>query len=66
MEINVNGESCQITPNVTVSQLVEKLNIPAGGTAIAVNGKIVKKDTWDSTHLAENDNVTVIRAAYGG
>ena len=51
---------------MTIKDLVEWKNIPAQGTAVAVNDKLVKQDLWDVTHLNELDQVTVISGAYGG
>ena len=51
---------------MTIKDLMDWKNIPAQGTAVAVNDKLVKQDLWDVTHLNELDQVTVISGAYGG
>ena len=52
--------------NMTLSDLATWKKIPAQGSAIAKNDKLVKRDKWTVTKLNELDHVTVITAAYGG
>ena len=49
-----------------LSELVALKNIPLKGTAVAVNGKIARKENWDTTKISAGDSLTVISAAYGG
>lgn len=64
--MKINGKDYSLPEGSTVAQLAAALNIPEKGTAIAVNNKIVLKQDWATTTLADSDNVTVISAAYGG
>lgn len=50
----------------TVADLVAAAAIPATGTAVAVNNRVVPKKEWADTQLAQGDNVTVITAVCGG
>lgn len=52
--------------SLSVRELLECLNIPANGTAVAVNGKLVTHGVWAHTELHDNDKITIISAAYGG
>lgn len=36
------------------------------GYAIALNGTVVRKDRWDSTHLSPGDRIEIVRAIQGG
>ena len=36
------------------------------GYAAALNGKVVRKNKWQSATLAEGDRVEIIRAMHGG
>lgn len=51
---------------MTVEDLVEWKGIKQNGTAIALNDKIIRKDSWNLTRLSDLDRVTVISAAFGG
>ena len=50
----------------TLARLAEELGISAGGTAIAVNGRMVPRTEWDGKTLNEGDKILIIRAACGG
>lgn len=51
---------------MTIEDLVKWRNIKAAGTAIALNDKIVRKESWNLTRLSDMDRVTIISAAFGG
>lgn len=65
MNIQVNGKSV-VTTATTVSGLVDELQLPHNGTAVAIENKLVPRDSWDSQELIEGMNIVVIRAAAGG
>lgn len=64
MNIIVNGQPQIVADTSTVASLVSEHD--AQGTAIAVNGRLVKHPEWKSTLLHEGDQVVIIKAAYGG
>lgn len=67
MKVLINGKECELPSDVkSVKDLAEARNIPAGGTAIAINSSIVKKEAWAATFLNENDNIIIISGTYGG
>ena len=66
MKILLNNTPRDITPNTTLRQLLTNENLPQQNIAIAVNNRIVLREAWDSTLLAENDKVVIIAATYGG
>lgn len=57
-----------VTPNdnMTVADLVKWKDIPAQGTAIAINDHLIKQDQWPVKQINEFDRITVISAAFGG
>ncbi len=63
MEIKVNNECRIIDAGMTVGQLVDSDTV---GVAVAINGRIVKKEEWATRTLEAGDDVVIIRAAYGG
>lgn len=67
MRVYVNDKSVELSEVLpTVESLLQAENIPAKGTAIAVNGVFVPRDKWNSHGLKNEDRVMVISAAYGG
>ena len=66
MKVILNGKSHEILTNATIQKLLEQINIPKAGTAVAVNGSIVIQSNFETHALNENDRVEIIRAVGGG
>lgn len=65
LNIKVNDVTKEIQDGATVADLATAEGI-TGGAAIAVNDRLVPRRTWADTRLNDNDNVVIIKAAYGG
>lgn len=65
MQILVNN-TLTATEAQNVAELAEQLDLPERGVALAVNQRIVQRMEWRNTVLMPNDNVTIIKAAFGG
>lgn len=67
MTVIINGTRTMLPQHITIlGQLTKWKSIPNQGTAIALNGKLVKAETWNVTPLKDMDNLLIISAAYGG
>lgn len=67
MYIKLNNEIIEIPSSITtLGQLLELKQIATGGTAVALNGRLVERKLLDMTELNENDDVIIITAAFGG
>ncbi len=64
-KIVVNNEETLVDYN-SVLELAQHLQLPERGVALAVNNKVVPRTAWAETMLNENDNVTIIKATFGG
>ncbi|MCH5229714.1 MAG: sulfur carrier protein ThiS [Muribaculaceae bacterium] len=53
-------------PAMSIADIAKWKNLPAQGTAVALNDKLVKRELWTVTFPKENDRITVITAAFGG
>lgn len=67
MIVKINSEVFD-TPSdtMTVRDIIEWRGIQDAGTAVAVNDRLIPRNRWDSEQVSENDNITVISAAFGG
>lgn len=65
MNILINNQETH-TVSVNVQQLAVELSLPERGVALAINNRIVPRTSWEETPLSEGDNVTIIKAAFGG
>lgn len=67
MRILVNNKETEIGEVYLLKEVLSALdNIPESGFAVALNGNVVPASEWDETKVSENDNITIIRAFYGG
>jgi sulfur carrier protein len=66
MRILLNGDPKELPAQVTVQQLLDQLNIPAGRVACELNLKIIKRAFYASTVVNEGDTVEIIQAIGGG
>ena len=66
MQITVNGETRALPAAQTLAELIEALDL--GGRRIAVerNGEIVPRSRYESTPLADGDELLVVHAIGGG
>lgn len=65
MTIRINNQDRETNAD-DVSRLAEELQLPKKGVAIAINGSIVPRGEWDGHAIKQWDNITVIKAAFGG
>jgi sulfur carrier protein len=64
--IEVNGESWEGPPVVTVSELVTAWCPSPRGIAVARNGEVVPRSAWPDTVLGSGDRIEIVTAAAGG
>lgn len=67
MKITLNDEP-RDTGAGTVEALVAEAcgEVPAAGTAVAVDGEVVPRSAWAATGLAEGARVDILTAVQGG
>lgn len=65
MKVLINNQTKEVKA-ATVQELHAELGLPQKGVAIAIANKMVPRAEWESTSLQENDNIVVIKAAFGG
>ena len=66
MTINVNHKETSVSDAANLLELIDAMQIPEKGVALAVNNTVIPKTEWQSFILEENMNVTLIRATQGG
>ena len=66
MTVTLNGEIKQIEDGITVSGLLESLQIEPARVAVEVNLKIIKKTDYLSHQLNEGDSVEIVSFVGGG
>lgn len=66
MQLVINGEP-RTTPELgNVAELAAWLNLPSFGSAVELNGAVVRKADHAATRLKEGDRLEVVRLVGGG
>jgi len=62
----VNGEPTPAIDGATVADVVDVMCRSPRGVAVAVDGIVVPKSTWETTTIAPGATVEIVTAAAGG
>ncbi|MGH2816831.1 MAG: sulfur carrier protein ThiS [Actinomycetota bacterium] len=66
MKLLVNGDRRDVADGATVADLLNEMETPPSGVAVAVNGEVVPRVRWGRLPLTEGDRVEVLSAIGGG
>lgn len=66
MKLRINGETRDTPILATVADLAAWLDLPAFGSAIELNGEVVRRADHPATPLREGDRLEVVRLVGGG
>lgn len=66
MQIQVNGEQCDVPDSVTLGGLVQHLALAPERLAIELNHRVVRRADWPDTILKEGDRVEIVHFVGGG
>jgi sulfur carrier protein len=64
--IIVNGEPSDVAAGTTVAALLEDLDVPSRGVAVAVDAEVVPRGSWEAFAIADGARVEVLIAVQGG
>lgn len=66
MRLVINGQEKQVPALATVAELAVWLQLPAFGSAVELNGEVVRKIKHGATPLQDGDRLEVVRLVGGG
>jgi sulfur carrier protein len=66
MKIAVNGESVDTPEPQTITELVERYELPPRSILVEHNGLALHRHEWSKRPLAEGDRIEFIRVVAGG
>ncbi|WP_415883126.1 sulfur carrier protein ThiS [Neptuniibacter sp. SY11_33] len=66
MQVQVNGEMLQLQDGITLTSLVEQLELGEKRIAIELNLEIIPRSQHAETVLKESDRVEIVHAIGGG
>ncbi|CBJ83143.1 C-terminally thiocarboxylated form is intermediate sulfur donor in thiazole formation; part of ThiF/ThiS complex; complexes with ThiG also [Xenorhabdus bovienii str. Jollieti] len=66
MNIIVNDQPITLSTSMTVQQLLEHVQRPQSGTALAINQTIIPRSEWNSHQINDGDIILLFQAIAGG
>ena len=66
MKASTTQIDTEVPDDTTVHEWLDRQQIAAEGTAMAIDNKLVPKSEWSNRTLADGDKITLIRATFGG
>lgn len=66
INILLNGEQTSLQPNMTISDLLEKLDLQGKRLAVEINLDIIPRSEYQNTRLNQDDKVEIVQAIGGG
>ena len=66
MNIQLNGQTRQVADGITITVLLETLELADKRLAVEVNEDLVTRSKFDSHSLKEGDHVEIVQAIGGG
>ncbi len=66
MQIFINNQSMEVVEGTSLESILAAHNLDAPGTAVAVDGRVVRRDARRDLIPVEGAKIMVIKAACGG
>ena len=66
MKLKINGEEREIADGLTVTALLEELQIRPARVVVERNREIVAREVYGITRLADGDNLEIVHFVGGG
>lgn len=67
IEIEINGITQTLHEGLTLRDYIESQGLlDQHGVAVAINGKVILRQAWDTTPLRDGDKLMLLKAAQGG
>ena len=66
MSIVINGEPSDVVAPITVAALLEELDVPSRGVAVAVDAEVIPRGAWETFAVLDGARVEVLIAVQGG
>lgn len=64
--IQVNDKAQFFAEELTVKALIDELQVPKNGIAVAINNTVVSKSNWSHQMIVDQDRILIIKSTQGG
>jgi len=66
VEILLNGELRKVPGSTFLATLLEELHLDPNRVAVEYNRKLLRREKWESTLLADGDRIEIVHFVGGG
>jgi sulfur carrier protein len=66
MKASVNGTELELPDGSTLAQLLQHVDVPSQGIAVAKNDRVIRRAAFANEPIAEGDRIEIIKAVAGG
>jgi thiamine biosynthesis protein ThiS len=66
MEVTINGEKRELGDNLTITEMLDNLALPAERIAVELNRQVIRKKDWQNIKLNDADRIEIIHFVGGG
>jgi len=66
LRVQVNGEVREVSDQLKLSELVSELSLTPERVAIELNKRVVRRNQWAATMLADGDRIEIVHFVGGG
>lgn len=66
MKVTINGEIKELESEVTLDRLLELFSLPSQRVAIELNREVIRRQSWNSTVVRDDDRIEVVHFVGGG
>ena len=66
MRVILNGENKEVAEDLSLSELLDGLQLPAQRIAIELNKQVVRKKDWPEIRVREADRIEIVHFVGGG
>jgi len=66
MRVLINGDERELSGSVTITGLVESLELSSQRVAIELNRNVIRKKDWPETSVNDGDQIEVVHFVGGG
>ncbi|SFS56720.1 sulfur carrier protein ThiS [Saccharopolyspora flava] len=66
MKIVINGEAREVAADATLASALDDFGVPERGVAVALDGAVVPRASWQGTALHADATIEVLTAVQGG
>jgi sulfur carrier protein len=66
VNVVLNGAERELAEGATIADVLELLDAPDRGVAVAIDAEVVPRGEWEGVRLREGARIEVVQAVQGG